>query len=390
MKKKIVLLMTGLHYGGMERVVFIAKKLLDEDYDVSLVTLYSNDADYNIDYEYIDLKCPPKNGKISKILNVLKRTIAVKTMKKNINPDIVMSFGTCANFCNVASKRNEKVILGIRSYDWLTNYFANYNIDKWTYNKADMVVSVSKVIAEQAEKIFDIDKLKSKVLYNPYNVQEIKSKSEEPINNFKMDNDKKYILSVGRLVNQKGYNHLIKAYSLVAQEIKGTELLIIGHGSKEEELKKLIRDLNLQDNVTLLGGQDNPYKFMKHSSLYVLSSLTEGFPNAMVEAMCVGMPILAVDCKSGPREILTLGDLNKEADSLEMCEYGIITQAVTTSNNYEFDYFEKCDYDLASSIKYLLDNDELLNKYSEKSKERANEFTYEYFKKNLKNILESV
>lgn len=84
------------------------------------------------------------------------------------------------------------------------------------------------------------------------------------------------------------------------------QLLIVGHGDKETQLRRLIKDLGLESNAILMGGQENPYKFMKHSDLYVLSSLTEGFPNAMVEAMSVGLPILAVDCKSGPREILSL------------------------------------------------------------------------------------
>lgn len=228
-----------------------------------------------------------------------------------------MSFGTSANFANVSSKGKESVIVGIRSYDWLTDYFATFTIDKWIYNKADLVVSVSKVIADKAEKTFNIEKSKSKVLYNPYDVKYIRKKAKEQITEIDIPNNGKVIISVGRLVNQKGFNHLIKAFSLVLNEFPDAMLLIVGHGDKESKLIKLISDLGVDDNVVLLGGQDNPYKFMQIANLYVLSSITEGFPNAMVEAMSVGLPVLAVDCKSGPREILSLSDHNEEAQGLE-------------------------------------------------------------------------
>ena len=390
MRKKVMFLMTGLHYGGMERVVFIAHSLLKEDYDISIVTLYSNNADYKPDFEYIDLKCPPRDNKILKYLNVIKRTHKVKRIKKELKPDIVMSFGTAANFANVFSKDNEKVIVGIRSYDWLTNYFTNYSIDKKTYNKADMVVSVSKVIANDAERLFKLDKTKSKVLYNPYDVRFIQEKANEPINEINLDNEENILVSVGRLVNQKGYNHLIKAFSIVVREFPDTRLLIIGHGSKQGELNELINKLGISKNVVLLGGQSNPYKFMKRAKLYILSSLTEGFPNAMVEAMSIGIPILAVDCKSGPREILSLGSLECKCKKIEMCDYGVITPEVTKSFDYSYNKFEECDYTLAESIKVLLRDESIRKKYSQKSYERANEFTYDKFKNNLINIFESL
>ncbi|BCB40341.1 glycosyltransferase [Bacillus cereus] len=390
MKKKVVFLITGLYYGGMERVVFIAYNLLKEHYDISVVTLYANEADYTPDFEYIDLNCPPKSGKIPKALNIAKRTNAVRKMKKEINPDIVMSFGTSANFANVASKGKEKVVVGIRSYDWLTNYFATYSIDKWTYNKADMVVSVSKVIAEEAERVFKLEKSKSKVLYNPYDVNYIREKAKEEITEIGVLNNNKTLISVGRLVNQKGFNHLIKAFSLVLNDFPDVQLLIVGHGDKETQLRRLIKDLGLESNVILMGGQENPYKFMKHSDLYVLSSLTEGFPNAMVEAMSVGLPILAVDCKSGPREILSLSDHSTEAQGLEKCEYGVIVPEVSKSFDYDASNLEDCDYDLANGMKAFLSNSDLLEQYSNKSYERAQKFTYEEFKNNLIRIFDSL
>ncbi|CEP81822.1 glycosyltransferase [Paraclostridium sordellii] len=389
-KKKVMLLMTGLHYGGMERVVFIAQRLLKENYDISVVTLYANNADYTPTFEYIDLNCPPRPSKLSKIFNTIKRTIAVKKIKKEIKPDIVMSFGTAANFSNVISKGKDKVVVGIRSYDWLTNYFASFNIDKWVYNHADRVVSVSKVISYKAEELFNIDKFKSKVLYNPYDIDYINKRAIEKITEIEISENENIIVSVGRLVNQKGFNHLIKSFSLVVKKHPNTKLLIIGHGEKEIELRMLTKELGIDKNVVFLGGQDNPYKFMKHANLYVVSSLTEGFPNAMVEAMSVGLPILAVDCKSGPREILSECDINKESRELEMCEFGVIIPEVSKSLNYDSDTIEKCDYEIANAINYYLDDSNLREFYSKKAYERAKQFTYSKFKSNLIEIFEEL
>ncbi|MFP3846774.1 glycosyltransferase [Priestia filamentosa] len=393
MKRKVMLLMTGLHYGGMERVVFIAQSLIKKDYDVRVVTLYAKDADYEPDFEYIDLNCPPRGGKISKSFNVLKRVLKVRKIKNKIKPDIVMSFGTSANFANVLSKGKEKVVVGIRSYDWLTNYFVNYSIDRWTYNRSDRVVSVSKLIAQDAERIFTLSKERSKVLYNPYDVDYICKKAEEELDEINLPNTDKLIISVGRLVNQKGFNHLIKAFSLVIQNHPDAHLMIVGHGEKEDELRTLILNLGIQENVILAGGQSNPYKFMKNANLYVLSSVTEGFPNAMVEAMSVGLPILAVDCKSGPREILSTLDSKNSTyknKDLEKCEYGVISMESSQSFDYNADNIEKCDQVLAEGIDMFLSNESLRKEYSIKSRKRAQEFTYDRFKSNLLAILNEI
>ena len=388
MKKKIVFLIPGLYYGGMERVAFIAQELLKKEYDVTIATLYSSNADYKPDFDYIDLNCPPKKNKILKVLNVLKRTYAVRKMKKRLKPDVVMSFGTTSNFANVFSKINEKTIVGIRSYDWLYNYFISFKVDKITYQKADLVVSVSKVIAKDAERLFNIPGHKSKVLYNPYNIEYIQEKAKESIIELDLQMNDIPIISVGRLVDQKGYNHLIKAFSLVVKKIPDAKLIIVGHGEKELELKNLINVLNLNDRVILLGGQSNPYKFMKIAKLYILSSLTEGFPNAMVEAMALGTPVLAVDCKSGPREILINKELNDQISSLEYHEFGMITIDMSHSCNYDPNFFEDCDLILAESIVTSLSNKNILNKYKNKSLERVESFSYSHFKKELIKIIE--
>lgn len=382
--------MTGLYFGGMERVAFIARELLKEKYNVEVAALYTKDADYKVDFEIIDLGCPPVQSRFLKAINLVKRVLAVWKMKREIKPDIVISFGPGANFSNAITRGQDRAILGIRSYDWLTDYFVNHSVDKWIYRKADIVASVSKVIAEKAKKVFEIESSKSKVLYNPYDVAFIKQKSLEHVNDLEFSINGPLVLSVGRLVDQKGFNHLIKSFSMLLEKHPNAVLMIIGHGEKESDLRELIQKLDIEENVQMLGGKDNPYKYMRIADMFVVSSVTEGFPNAMVEAMAVGLPIVAVDCKSGPREILSTKDISVRAEDVELEEYGIICPEVSGSTNYDAESIEECDISLSKGISMLLDSKELRQMYSAKSVERAKEFTYEKFKNNLYDMLDDL
>nr|WP_241878977.1 glycosyltransferase [Psychrobacter sp. PraFG1]UNK05619.1 glycosyltransferase [Psychrobacter sp. PraFG1] len=114
------------------------------------------------------------------------------------------------------------------------------------------------------------------------------------------------VLAVGRLTHQKDFATLIHAFKKVLKN-KACNLIILGEGELRCELEKLIKDLNLQDNVQLPGFVNNPYAWMSKADLFVLSSIYEGFGNVLVEAMACGTPVVSTDCPSGPSEILENG-----------------------------------------------------------------------------------
>lgn len=387
--RRITIVIPGMNYGGMERVAFIMQDiLLKNNYDVQIVTLFTGNPDYKPNFEYISLNCEISNGILGKLVMTIKRVIKMKKYKKKYKPDIVITFGINASFANIFSKCGEKVFVGIRSYDWLYQFTYSYLIDKYIYKKADKVISVSKLIKEDAERIFNIKGNKSYYLYNPYDVKLINKKSLEKIDNINIPKNKKIIVSVGRLENQKGFYHLIKSISLLNKDIKDNiSLIIIGNGTKHDALNNLIQKLHLQNCIFLVGGMSNPYKVIKNADLFVMSSITEGFPNALVEAMALGIPVLSSDCKSGPREILTNDSLTKKTIGLEYGDYGLLVQEMTDSRNYDSDYIEECDIILANSISKIIYDSDLLVKYGKKAKNRAELFTYERFEKQLLNII---
>src|SRR5690606_19607980 len=114
-------------------------------------------------------------------------------------------------------------------------------------------------------------------------------------------------LSIGRLVYQKGFDDLLRAFAEVHAKMPELNLLILGNGPLEADLRALAHELNISDHVHLIGFRPNPIDYMKRASLFVMSSRHEGFGNVLVEALSAGIPVVSTDCDYGPSEILEQG-----------------------------------------------------------------------------------
>ena len=111
---------------------------------------------------------------------------------------------------------------------------------------------------------------------------------------------------MGRLTHQKDFSTLIRAVSKVLNET-GVKLVIVGEGDDRADMEKLIRELGIHESCELPGFVGNPYSYLKNTDVFVLSSRWEGLPNALLQALAVGTPVVSTDCPSGPREILEHG-----------------------------------------------------------------------------------
>ena len=132
-------------------------------------------------------------------------------------------------------------------------------------------------------------------------------------------NDKFFVITaVGRLTNQKDFVNLINAFELIVHSSNSVRLVIIGDGEQKNILKSLVRNLNLESKVEFLGFQSNPYKFMKASNLFVMSSKWEGPGHVLIEALGLGCPVITTDCPIGP------------ADSIQNGEFGELVEVGNT------------------------------------------------------------
>jgi glycosyltransferase involved in cell wall biosynthesis len=178
---------------------------------------------------------------------------------------------------------------------------------KWFYPWADAVTAVSQGVADDLSLTTRLSPSRIQVIYNPIVTPALQKKSatllEDP---WFRTGEPPVVLGVGRLTAQKAFNVLIEAFAQVRKS-QPARLVILGEGEERPILEALIKQLGLEQAVKLPGFVANPYPYMAHAALFVLSSRWEGLPTVLVEAMSLRTPVVATDCPSGPQEILKNG-----------------------------------------------------------------------------------
>ncbi len=177
------------------------------------------------------------------------------------------------------------------------------------YPLSDSIVGISDGVCDDLKTYLprSVHK-KIKTIYNPVITDESHKALQEDIDLvFPKDCSLKLITS-GRLVPQKDYPTLLRAFSLYRQKDKKAHLVILGVGYLEDTLKELCRTLNIENNVSFVGFVNNPLAYLKQADVFLITSVWEGFCNVIVEALFCGLSVVATDCPSGPAEILKNGE----------------------------------------------------------------------------------
>ena len=380
MSKNIMLIVPNLRLGGQERVAVNTAEMLSNRYKVTMLTFDNSEPAYEWSGNLIDIKIPAKPNIILKVINVLKRAWKVKKIKKMLGIDYTISFGESANIVNVISRNGDKIITSIHGYADLSQKL----MDKYIYMNSDKVICCSEEIKSKYDSLF-ADYGNAVTLYNPYDINYIKKMGEEAVNDVVFTENT--LIAHGRLDKVKNYARLIKAVYLARQEIKDISLVIIGEGSERERLEDLVKKFGLGGFAELIGFRKNPFAYISKSKLYVLSSLNEGFPNALVEGMAL-LPVIAVDCKSGPREILNEEVGGEKCKGMEEASYGIL---VSQTDETEFSYeINEADRILARAIIDVLNNREKLELSKRVAAKRAEEFSFEKYEVELIRVLKEM
>ncbi|SDI42131.1 glycosyltransferase [Natribacillus halophilus] len=305
MRKKILFFLFSLSGGGAERTVInIINNLDKEKFEVLLIL----GTDQNNDY--IDLL--DKDIKI-KFLNCSKLRFCATKLSKYIRvekPDLLFSTINGNNIVLLIAKilSFRKVPAIIREANNRTQSRSvtrvNKTLTRVLYNRySERIISLSNGVKFDLVRNFRVKESKIEVIYNPVEFDKIQELSMDKVKDFRKNGEEKLLIAVGRLVEQKDFKTLLKAFSTISQQIN-SRLIILGKGPKEEELKKQSNDLGIGEKVVFLGFKNNPYKYMRLADAFVLSSKWEGFGHVIVEAMATGTSVISTDCESGPREII--------------------------------------------------------------------------------------
>ncbi len=374
-KKRVALFISSLYGGGAERVVSRISRELNKEYRLYIFLVDGNNRFYECMGEIVDLGCGSKRY----VVNAVHALFSINKVIVRYHIDCVISFLEIPNIMNCMINRKAKRIASVRTY---------YNISlckkqrtkikfvllKKALKKADRVISVSHELSVEMKKDFQIDGRSICVIENPYDVAEIEKLAsveiEEKIDKFIQNH--KTAVTVGRLDWEKGYEDLIDIFTRVSAEDNEAALIILGDGETREGLEIMIRERQLEERVLLLGLRDNPFAYMSKCDLYVSCSLQEGFPNTLVEAMTCHLPVIQTDCKTGPREILAV-PLDSDIRRAVYSPYGVLVPSYTRKRVSK----ETTQKEFADAWLRLLASDELREKYSHASRERAEYYSTE-------------
>lgn len=306
--KKIVFLINTLNIGGAEHALIDIANALDKKvFDVTIKTIYDSNSFSDLVHEKVKIDSYYKTKKNSLIDKVCRKVIYLKLkhfsnkrlykllIKEKYDIEVAFLEGLPTKII-AGSTSTAKKIAWVHCDFKINNdsdyFFKNFEEQKETYQKYDEIYCVSENSKKSFEKRFNIKK-NTFVMHNIIDEKTIKQKSLEKA---ELSNDFN-IISVGRLTEQKAYERLVEAYSKALNIIKiKTHLYIIGEGEERNKIETTIKKYKLEKQISLLGRQNNPYKYVGKCQLYVCSSKSEGYPLVIQEALALGIPILSTNC----------------------------------------------------------------------------------------------
>lgn len=301
----IAIILPYLKAGGTERQAsYIANHLHAKGYNVSLICIERKDTFLDLfDVEVRYLNSKNSNFKILKNINRLSRLLI------QLKADIVLSRAWSVNLLTskAAVKAGIPSVLFLSgSTDLSDHSMIKRKIQKNVLNSAANIISVSHKAKENCKKWLKIDERKITVIHNGIDTEKVrdKAKNEGIIPEFLKKLKYPKIVFVGRLIHRKGLDLLVKALSAIREEGINASLIVVGDGIEKATYKKLSEELGVAEYVYFIGEQKNPFPFMNVADTFVLPSRSEGFPNVLIEAMALGLPVIASDCETGPGEIL--------------------------------------------------------------------------------------
>jgi len=319
---KLLFLLPTFVFGGAERTSLNLLKGIDKSkFRISLVTSRTIFQHFqHIDIEKFiaveDVGIDVWFGSLRRFMQDIKR---MSDLLKLENPDIAFGMmhypSSLLVFVKHFFRAKAKVIASPRgpSTEYLRHFEKKFF--RRTYLKgiftffcryADGLVVASHGTKEECIKDFHAFPERVNVIPNSVDFEEIRKKAKEG-NDLNMPADFCIISTLGRLEKEKNISFLLKAFSALRKKEKA-KLLIIGDGTEKRNLERLSQELNIEEDVLFVGFQSNPYKFIKMSDIFVHACLFEGFANAIIEAMSCGVPVIAIDCPYGPRDIIKNGE----------------------------------------------------------------------------------
>lgn len=298
---KLVILMGSLTMGGAERVATtLASYLSEHNVKTYLISFDNKESSYTLDkrVNFINNKVAINSGRIAGIKQRLKFMF---NCLNDIKPDLIFTMfwdiNLYAFLYKAFGKHKVKLISSERCNPNEIKGIEKY-LKLFSSNKTDgFIFQTERAKSCYSKKV----QAKSTVIHNAISNPLLKSVDESSIMT------EKTITTMGRLEEQKAHDVMIKACAPVLKKHPEYKLVVYGEGSLRKNLESLIESLNMQNNVFLPGNTQYAINEVAKSQIFLLSSRYEGMPNALMEAMSLGIPCISTDCDMGPAELIEDG-----------------------------------------------------------------------------------
>lgn len=295
---KLLFFISSFQSGGAERVASILlERWRREGWDIVAAEWSLKDPFYALDPSIqlvrLGLNAEPRSP-LDKVIAPLRRLASIRKTIRRESPDLVVSFMTRQNIYSIFAARFSRVPIIVCEHNKRFADIVSPSLDRvraLAYRRADKVTVLTARDHEEYPFLHNIA-----VMPNPL---DLPPKPEERTRS-------RYVLAVGRLERQKGFDLLLAAFTSIPDR-KRFKLLIVGEGCERPRLEAQIRRLGLENEVELLGRRNDVYDLYQEAAFLVLPSRYEGFGMVLVEAMAFGCPVVAFDCPCGPREIIRDG-----------------------------------------------------------------------------------
>lgn len=300
---KAVIYISSLSRGGAERVVTTLAAQLKKECEITVLTDTVNASEYEeSDFERINLNYVVYPDVVRRILHKFLYLKKLKRQVKRLSPDVVISF-------SIESGMRMKQALGKSSVKQIISVRSNPTVD---YTTAKEKESIIKKLSDTDGFVFQTKDQRdffgkeiaerSTIILNPI--------APEFMEEHLRDKIEKRVVTAGRLTKSKDHPMLLRAYDLAAEELPDYEFVIYGDGQLRSKMEKLHATLQHKDRIILYGECENVREKIKNAAVFVMSSKNEGLPNALMEAMALGLPVVSTDCPCGGPALLIENDKN--------------------------------------------------------------------------------
>ncbi|MCG8634089.1 MAG: glycosyltransferase [Desulfobacterales bacterium] len=393
--QKIGILINCLEVGGAQKMALQVFDLFEQLYGRVLMMTTDNTWDMplhpdrerarTLESKFIRLSRLDAGASTpGKIIRAPLQYIRLLSCIRSHDLDVLISFEDRANIFNMLSLGVKKRVISIRHPMQSVLEVKEPLKAKLIYlffslfrNRVSMINFNSYGSMAEFTALFNAKDACTSVIHNFCDHRQLaQNRKAEPVaDEFTALGGKEFIVACGRFKPVKGFLNLIRIFSHILARKKGFRLVILGDGPMRGTCEALVRELNLGDRVVFPGFQTNTAPWIAAATAFVLTSQSEGFPNVVLEAMALGTPVVAVDCKSGPREIL-----DPESDPAEVlthkrfAPYGVLTRPMVNIRPRNSAPLDDAESDMAEALLTLLSDPGMIKRYEKKGYLRSLDF----------------